>query len=104
MQLLGEPVLKPFLQDIVQFGGLTKTLLKTSLTHPLLIIKIIPQVGFITLIDWMWHYINLGIYSVLFRLSSMLEPWVKYLPKNYQYTWHRWIDAWKYGSGNDYEQ
>jgi len=104
MQLLGEPVLKPFLQDVVQFGGLTKTLLKTSLAHPLLVIKIIPQVGFITLLEWMWHYINLGIYSVLFRLSSMLEPWVKYLPKNYQYYWHRWVDAWKFGSGNDYEQ
>ncbi|MGF1672739.1 MAG: FAD-binding oxidoreductase [Rivularia sp. (in: cyanobacteria)] len=104
MQLLGEPVLKPFLQDVVQFGGLTKTLLKTSLTHPMLVIKIIPQVGLITLLDWLWHYINLGIYSVLFIISQMLEPWMKNLPNNYQYYWHRWVDAWKYGSGNDYHE
>ena len=103
MQQLGEPVLKPFLQDVVQFGGLTKTLFKTSLTHPFLIFKIMPQVGFITLLDWMWHYINLGIYSVLYPLSQMLEPWIKNLPNNYQYYWHRWVDGWKYGSGNDYE-
>lgn len=102
MQQLGEPVLKPFLQDVVQFGGLTKTLMKTTLTNPLIGIKIIPQVGLITLIDWMWHYINLGIYSVLFSGSQMLEPWIKNFPRNFQYYWHRWVDAWKYGSGNDY--
>ena len=104
MEKLGEPVLKPFLQDVVQFSGLTKTLLKTSLANPGLVIKIIPQVGLITLIDWMWHYINLGIYSILFNISLILEPWMKNLPESYQYNWHRWVDAWKYGSGNDYNE
>ena len=52
----------------------------------------------------MFHYINLGVYSVLFNLSLILEPWNKHLPENSQYYWHRWVDAWKYGSGNDYEQ
>ncbi len=103
MEKLGEPVLKPFLQDVVQFGGLTKTLFKTSLSNPGLIFKIIPQVGLITLIDWMWHYLNLGVYSVLFTGSKMLEPWNKNLPLKYQYYLHRWFDAWKYGSGNDYD-
>lgn len=104
MEKLGEPVLKPFLQDVVQFGGLTKTLFKTSLANPTLIFKIIPQVGITTLIDWTFHYVNLGVYSILFNISLMLEPWSKNLPENYQYYWHRWIDAWKYGSGNDYEE
>ncbi len=104
MEKLGEPVLKPFLQDVVQFGGLTKTLFKTSLANPILIFKIIPQVGILTLVDWMIHYINLGVYSVLFDIALMLEPWNKKLSENYQYYWHRWVDAWKYGSGNDYEE
>lgn len=104
MEKLGKPVLKPFLQDVVQFGGLTKTLFKTSLANPGLIFKIIPQVGIVTLIDWMFHYTNLAVYSVLFNISLMMEPWSKNLPENYQYYWHRWIDAWKYGSGNDYEE
>ena len=104
MEKLGEPILKPFLQDVVQFSGLTKTLFQTSLTNPGLILKIIPQVGLITLLDWMWHFINLGVYSVLFNVSQMLEPWVKNLPNNYQYYWHRWVDGWKYGSGNDYDE
>ncbi len=45
MQQLGEPVLKPFLQDVVQFPALTQTLIKTGLTHPGLVAKVIGQVG-----------------------------------------------------------
>ncbi|WP_375512983.1 FAD-binding oxidoreductase [uncultured Nostoc sp.] len=102
MQQLGTPVLKPFLQDIVQFSALTQTLLKTGLDHPVLVAKIIPQVGLASLLDWMLHYSNLGVYTAFFWLSPMLETWIKNQPKEQQYYWHRLIDAWKYGSGGDY--
>ncbi|MBU7586713.1 MAG: FAD-binding oxidoreductase [Nostoc sp. TH1S01] len=102
MQSLGNPVLKPFLQDVVQFSALTQTLIKTGLSHPQLIAKIIPQVGLINLLDWLVHYGNLGVYTALFTLSPMLETWIKNLPTQQQYYWHRLIDAWKYGSGADY--
>lgn len=71
---LGEPVLKPFLQDVVQFSALTRTLLKTALPHPRLVARVIPQVGLGTLLDWMVHYINLGAYSALFRLAQASSP------------------------------
>ncbi|WP_375478739.1 FAD-binding oxidoreductase [uncultured Nostoc sp.] len=102
MQQLGTPVLKPFLQDIVQFSALTQTLLKTGLYHPALVVKIIPQVGLASLLDWMLHYSNLGVYTALLSLSPMLETWIKNQPNEQQYYWHRLIDAWKYGSGGDY--
>jgi lycopene cyclase CruP len=102
MQQLGTPVLKPFLQDVVQFSGLTQTLLKTGLFHPGLVAKIIPQVGLLSLLDWLVHYGNLGIYTALFKLSPMLETWIKNQPIEQQYHWHRLVDAWKYGSGSDY--
>ncbi|MEA5603866.1 FAD-dependent oxidoreductase [Nostoc sp. UHCC 0252] len=102
MQQLGTPVLKPFLQDIVQFSALTQTLLKTGLYHPVLVAKIIPQVGLASLLDWMLHYSNLGVYTALLSLSPMLETWIKNQPNEQQYYWHRLIDAWKYGSGGDY--
>ncbi|MEH2322139.1 MAG: FAD-dependent oxidoreductase [Nostoc sp.] len=102
MQQLGTPVLKPFLQDIVQFSALTQTLLKTGLSHPVLVAKIIPQVGLRSLLDWTLHYSNLGVYTALFWFSPMLETWIKNQPKEQQYYWHRLIDAWKYGSGGDY--
>ncbi len=102
MQQLGTPVLKPFLQDIVQFSPLTQTLLKTGLSHPGIVAKIIPQVGLASLLDWVLHYSNLGVYTALFWLSPMLETWIKNQPNEQQYYWHRLIDAWKYGSGGDY--
>lgn len=100
MQKLGTPVLKPFLQDVVQFKALTQTLLKTAVSHPSLIAEIISQVGLINLVDWMGHYVNLGLYAGLFTLSSPVEFWMKNLTPKQQYYFHRWIDASKYGSGN----
>jgi lycopene cyclase CruP len=102
MQQLGTPVLKPFLKDIVQFSPLTQTLLKTGLSHPGLVAKIIPQVGLASLLDWMVHYCNLSVYTALFWLSPMLETWIKNQPSEQQYYWHRLVDAWKFGSGCDY--
>ncbi|MBE9004858.1 FAD-binding oxidoreductase [Fortiea sp. LEGE XX443] len=102
MQQLGNPVLKPFLQDVVQFSALTQTLIKTGLSHPGLVAKIIPQVGLANLLDWMVHYGNLGVYTALFNLSPMLETWIKNQPNSQQYYWHRLVDGWKYGSGADY--
>ncbi|GAB1541659.1 lycopene cyclase family protein [Scytonema sp. NUACC21] len=102
MQQLGEPVLKPFLQDVVQFPALTQTLIKTGLTHPGLVAKVIPQVGVGTLLNWMVHYGNLGVYSALFLLSEMLQQWMKNLPDASKFYWHFLAEGWKYGSGNDY--
>lgn len=102
MESLGDSVLKPFLQDIVQFSALTKALLKALFAHPELVIKIIPQVGILALIDWLVHYFYLAAYSVLNLLSKSIQPWVKELPPVPKYYMQRWIDAWKYGSGGDY--
>lgn len=102
MSQVGDRVLKPFLQDVVQFPALTQTLVKTAVSHPGLIVKVIPQVGLATLLDWMVHYVNLGAYSALSRLSQALQPWVKTLPPVPRYYCHRWVDAWRYGSGGDY--
>lgn len=103
MQQLGDPVLKPFLQDVVQFLPLTQTLLKTAIAHPLLVAKLIPQLGWRTLLDWMVHYFNLATYSALSYLSQPTQTWVKNLPPQQQYYYHRWLDAWYYGAGKDYK-
>jgi lycopene cyclase CruP len=102
MQKLGIPVLKPFLQDIIQFSGLTKTLLKTTLAQPIIGIKILPQVGIISLLNWTWHYSNLAIYTALFSISKNRQSLIQKLSPSQQYYFHRWIDAWKYGSGGDF--
>ncbi|MFB8791529.1 MAG: FAD-dependent oxidoreductase [Potamolinea sp.] len=102
MEQLGDDVLRPFLQDVVQFPGLSKTLLLTSLTKPGLVLPVIPQVGLTTLLDWMVHYINLGAYSSFYPLGKLMNFTVKNLPPMQQYYYHRLLDAWRYGSGSDY--
>ncbi len=104
MEQLGEDVLKPFLQDVVQFPALSQTLFKTSLSQPGLVLKIIPQVGLFPLLDWMVHYVNLGAYSALHPFGKAIEPWMKNLPAVQQYYYHRWLEAWQYGSGGDYSE
>ncbi len=102
MEELGDRVLRPFLQDIVQFSALSRTLLQTNLHHPGMVAKIVPQVGIPALLSWMRHYVNLGLYSALNPLGQTLEPWSKHLKPVPQYYYHRWIQAWQYGSGGDY--
>lgn len=100
MDNLGEDVMKPFLQDVVQFGPLSKTLPRVN---PRLVLPIIPQVGIPTLLDWSQHYLNLALYTAFYPLGKTLAPVATYLSKKQQYYYHRQLDAWQYGAGQDLE-
>ncbi|MDE5078514.1 MAG: FAD-binding oxidoreductase, partial [Trichodesmium sp. St2_bin6] len=102
MEKLGEPVLKPFLQDVVQFPALAQTLFVTSLKQPGLVIKIIPQVGIGNLLNWIKHYLNLGVYSFLYPIGGVMEGLTAKMSEEQRYYYNRWIEQWKYGSGGDY--
>jgi lycopene cyclase CruP len=104
MEGLGDRTLRPFLQDVVQFGGLFKTLTAVSLLYPLLVLKIVPQVGLVALLTWLIHYINLAIYTMLHRMSHLIQLLLPLCSQRQQYRLHRWLDAWKYGSGADFTQ
>jgi len=104
MAKLGDRTLKPFLQDVVQFTPLAKTLLVTSVKHPGLVVKIIPQVGLPALVSWIGHYLTLAIYSLLAFLGRSLEPLFGLLQPVQRYYSHRWLDALIYGSGKDYNE
>lgn len=96
MDKLGDDVLKPFLQDVVQFSGLTKTL---PLVNPKLVLPLLPQVGLPILLDWLKHYANLGIYSGLYPLAKSLQPFTQNLTPQQKYYYHRYLDMWQYGAG-----
>jgi lycopene cyclase CruP len=101
MQSLGDDVLCPFLQDVVQFPALSRTLFQTSLTSPQSVIPVVPHVGIITLLDWLINYINLGAYSGLYPIAKLLTPLLTQLPPAQQYHYQQLLQAWKYGSGRD---
>jgi lycopene cyclase CruP len=69
MARLGDRTLKPFLQDVVQFIPLAKTLLVTSVNIRCWWRTIIPQVGIPALTAWIGHYLSLAIYSLLAPLG-----------------------------------
>jgi len=103
MSQLGEPVLRPFLQDVVQFSTLSRTLFKTSLAHPGLVAKIVPQVGLPALLDWTRHFSGLALYSALYPLGNAIAPWTQSWSPTHKYYFQRWLQAWQYGAGGDYE-
>ena len=100
MDRLGDDVLKPFLQDVIQFAPLSKTLPQVN---PKLVLPLLPQIGIDSLVNWMVHYFNLAIYRGLYSVGKQAQPIAKNLSPSQQYYYHRWLDAWKYGSGGDYE-
>ena len=99
MDRLGDDVLKPFLQDVIQFSALSKTL---PLVNPSLVLPLLPQVGLNPLIDWSFHYLTLAAYSGLYPLAKSLEPFSKNFSPQQHYYYQRYLEAWQYGSGGDY--
>lgn len=100
MAALGDDVLRPFLQDVVQFPALAKTMLRTSTRHPLLVLSILPQVGIKSVLDWSKHFISLGGYSLLSDMRSGVD--IRKTSSQKQYASDRFGEALKYGSGGDY--
>ena len=64
--------------------------------------KIIPQVGLENLLDWMRHYLNLGVYSLLYSIGGIMEGLMAKMSEKQSYYDRRWIEQWKYSSGGDY--
>lgn len=105
MAKLGPEVLKPFLQDAVRWDGLTRTMLAAFGRDPLLIAGVVRQVGLPTLVEWLGHYLNLGLYAaVQHPLATAWNTWGKVLeersPELAFEVWTR-LQAVSYGSGRE---
>ncbi|KAL6862435.1 hypothetical protein ACP4OV_016776 [Aristida adscensionis] len=105
MQKLGDSALRPFLQDVIQFGPLVKTLGLVMLTRPQILPSIFKQVGLTVILDWSGHFLMLGYYTFLSTyIEPLLRSWVESLPPRDKYQWRRNLEAWRYGAGLDYRQ
>ncbi|KAK7300378.1 hypothetical protein RJT34_11222 [Clitoria ternatea] len=104
MQRLGDPVLRPFLQDVVQFWPLSKTLGLVMLTRPQILPSIFKQVGVPVLLDWSRHFLMLGYYTFLSTFADpIVRPFLNTLPPKTSFQWKRHLETWKYGAGLDYK-
>ena len=130
MESLGDEVSRPFLQDVVMFGGLGKTLLTMAAKAPLFVPQILAQAGPGPILDWAKHFAALGAYDAASRAAEgVLKPVARalagvapsgeliagddrasaaagwdfaVLDKRRRFMFRRRLDAWKWGSGRDY--
>ena len=130
MESLGDEVSRPFLQDVVMFGGLGKTLLTMAVKAPLFVPQILVQAGPGPILDWAKHFATLGAYDMASRAAEgILKPVARalagvapsgelvagddeasaaagwdfaVLDKRQRFMFRRRLDAWKWGSGRDY--
>jgi hypothetical protein len=106
MEKLGSPTMRPFLQDVLQFEPLLKTLLLAAVNDPLTPFKVIPQVGFVAIFDFLYHFSLLGLYT--FLSSQFIVEFclfvanLSFVTPKMKFFIERQIEAWKFGSGLDY--
>jgi len=110
MAQLGDDVLRPFLQDIVTFKGLGKTLISMTLTKPLFVPSILYQAGPGPIADWFKHFIMLGVYDALSGVAikglDATDPTrvgaFGFLSPRQKFILRRKLDAVVYGAGRDH--
>jgi hypothetical protein len=102
MNRLGDDVLRPFLRDVPNVRGLALTLGSMMVSRPLLVPAILAHVGPAALLDWVWHFAAMVLYSALSLAAQLLRPGLRALPAALRWRGERLIDAWTYGSGLDY--
>ena len=106
MNNMGQRTIKPFLQDVIRFDGLLGSLARSFVKDPTFMPEIVFHVGIPRLVNWLGHVTMMGTYGLLDSyvspaLSKYVDNNMKNDPKS-QFQWRRRMDAWKFGSGNDY--
>jgi len=101
MEGRGDAVMRPFLQDVIQFDGLTRTLVSQLAAQPAAIPGILLHVGVGPLVDWIGHYARLGLYTAAHRLGRGVA--LGALPPRARLAAELKRDELKYGAGLDYE-
>ena len=103
MEKLGDAVMRPFLQDVLQFVPLLRTLLLAASQDPLTPFKVVPQVGILAITDFLYHFLLLSAYTILAStIGPVLLSVAPVLPHAVRFKAKRISEGWKFGSGLDY--
>lgn len=97
-------MLKPFLQDVVQFKPLTLTLMLQIIKDPGFLVDIYKVIGTNTLLNWLPHFFNLGIYTAFVPMLLVMRYISRNLPPRDSFRFQRFLDGIEYGSGLDYDK
>lgn len=97
MRLLGDKVLRPFVQDAMQLGPLALTMLCMMFKDPVAVTRVLFQVGPWMIVSWFGHFMALASYALLFKILRPLRSVIK------AYAFQRFLDALECGSASDYQ-
>ena len=105
MRGLGDGVMRPFLQDVLQFGPLARTMAAQMAADPLFVPQLLLHIGAGPLIEWLGHVASLGAYAALHAAAApaVRRALLPQLTAREQFRWRRAMEAWEYGSGQDYK-
>lgn len=104
MNEMGPTTMMPFMQDVIRIDGLAGSLARSFVADPAFMPQIVAHVGVPTLVEWLGHVSMIAAYSALHSVATpLIRPFVDKMenPKE-RYLWRRRMEAWKFGSGNDY--
>ena len=105
MEKLGDDIIRPFLQDVIMFFPLLKTLTLAAKQDLLTPLKIVPHVGVLAMGDFVYHMIALALYTFLANYISPILIIIAdsgIIDKKSTYQARRLVESWKFGSGLDY--
>jgi hypothetical protein len=104
MSSAGDAVMRPFLQDVVKFGAFGRVVTGQMMSDPFVVPQIFRHVGLVAMLDWLRHYLALGVFKVLHELSKPVRKSVEAGARDdkTRYRIRRWLEAWEYGSGSDH--
>ena len=102
----GQDVMMPILQDVFTLSALVPTLSSWLSRDPGVVLPMVKSMGTENVFSAVGHLSQLAWYTFLSKnvepvLRSALN--VEELPAHERFQWHRRFEAWRYGSGLDYE-
>jgi flavin-dependent dehydrogenase len=105
MEKLGDPVMRPFLQDVLQFIPLLRTLTLAGAQDLLTPLKIVPHVGLAAMGDFFVHFYNMAWYTLCYRwLGKGVQKRAREEPSRVKaWRMRRQVEAWKFGAGLDFD-
>jgi len=109
MKRLGDSDMRPFLQDVIQFFPLARTLLLAGVQDPFTPFKILPAVGLGALLDFFYHFGALAWYTLMSRtrgqaLLNRAADLKNALSTRERFQLRRKAEEWRFGSGLDFDE
>ena len=76
---------------------------RSFIADPTFMPQIVAHVGLPVLVEWLGHVGMIALYNSLHACTPVIKPFIDKMddPKQ-RFLWKRRMEAWKFGSGNDY--